>query len=131
MECFSRQLKKAVEEGKFHGIKFATETVITHLFFVDDVLILDIGKFKDWMYFQYILTIFFLASGMDVNCHKSCFLAQNIDSSLEQRMQATFNIQFVSINEGMKYMGFYIKPNNYRVADWKWLIQKVEKRIGN
>jgi hypothetical protein len=31
----------------------------------------------------------------------------------------------------MKYLGFYLKPNNYRVADWKWMIQKVEKRIGN
>jgi hypothetical protein len=131
VECFNRQLKKVVEEGKFHGIKVATETIITHLFFVDDVLILGIGKFEDWMDFQSILTNFCLASGMDVNCHKSCFLAQNIDSSLEQRMQATFNIQFVSIDEGMKYLGFYIKPNNYRVADWKWLIQKVEKRIGN
>jgi hypothetical protein len=60
-----------------------------------------------------------------------CFLAQNIDPSLEQRLKTTFNIQFISIDKGMKYLGFYLKPNNYRVADWKWMIQKVEKRIGN
>jgi hypothetical protein len=124
-------LKKVVEEGEFHGIKVASETIITHLFFIDDVLILGIGKFEDWMDFQSISKKNCLASSMDVSCHKSCFLAQNKDSSLEQRMHATFNIQFVSIDEGMKYLGFYIKPNNYRVADWKWLIQKVEKRIGN
>jgi hypothetical protein len=68
---------------------------------------------------------------MDVNFHKSCFLAQNIDSSLEKKLRSTFNIQIISIDEGMKYLGFYLKPNNYRVADWKWMIQKVEKRIGN
>jgi hypothetical protein len=131
VECFNRQLKKVFEEGKFHGIKVATETIITHLFFVDNVLVLGIGKFEDWMDFQSILTNLFLSFGMDVNYHKLCFLAQNIDSILKQRMHEAFNIQFVSIDEGMKYLGFYIKPNNYRVADWKWLIQKVEKRIGN
>jgi hypothetical protein len=68
---------------------------------------------------------------MDVNCQKLCFLAQNIDPSMEQRMQATFNIQFISIDKGIKYLGFYLKPKNYRVADWNWMVQKVEKTIGN
>jgi hypothetical protein len=131
VECFSRLLKKVVEEGSFHGLKVATETIISHLFFVDNVLILSIGKFEDWMVFQSILTNFCLASSMDVNCQKSCFLAQNIDPSLEQRMQEEFNIQFISIDKGMKYLGFYLKPNNYRVGDWNWMVQKVEKRIGN
>jgi hypothetical protein len=31
----------------------------------------------------------------------------------------------------MKYLGFFLKPNNYRVVDWNWMIQKIEKRIGN
>jgi hypothetical protein len=83
------------------------------------------------MVFKTLLTNFCLASDMDVNCQKSCFLAQNIDPSLKQRLKEVFNIQFVSIDQGMKYLGFYLKPNNYRVTDWKWMIQKVEKRIGN
>jgi len=68
---------------------------------------------------------------MDVNFHKSWFLAQNIDPSLEKRLKTRFKIQIISIDKGMKYLGFYLKPNNYRVVDWKWMIQKVEKRIGN
>jgi hypothetical protein len=121
-------LKKVVEVGYFHGLKVASKTIISHLFFVDDVLILGIGKFKDWMVFQSILTNFCLACA---NFHKSCFLAKNIDPSLEQRLQAAFNIHFITIDKGMKYLGFYLKPNNYKVADWKWMIQKVEKKIGN
>ena len=31
----------------------------------------------------------------------------------------------------MKYLGFFIKPNDYRVSDCMWLIQKVEKNIGH
>jgi hypothetical protein len=109
-------LKKVVVEGDFHGLKVATETIVSHLLFVDDVLILGSGNYEDWMEFKTILTSFCIASGMDINCQKSCFLAQNIDPSLEQRIQSTFNIQFINIEEGMKYLGFYLKPNFYRVA---------------
>ena len=68
---------------------------------------------------------------MDVNCKKSFFLAKNIDPNLERRRQSAFNICFINIEEVMKYLGFYLKPNNYRVADWTWMVQKIEKRIGN
>jgi hypothetical protein len=81
-----------VEEMSFHELKVAIETIISHLLFVDDVLILGIGKFEDRMEFQTILTNFCLVFGMDINCQKSCFLAQNIDPSLEQRIQEAYNI---------------------------------------
>jgi len=120
-----------VEVGYFHGLKVVAETIISHLFFVDDVIILGIGKFEVWMVFQSILTNFWIASGMDVNCHKSCFPTQNIDPNMEQRLQEAFSIQFIIIDKGMKYLGFYLKPNNCRVVDWKLMFQKVEKKIGN
>ena len=31
--------------------------------------------------------------------------------------------------DGTKYLGFFLKPNGYRICDWLWLIQKMEKRI--
>jgi hypothetical protein len=30
---------------------------------------------------------------------------------------------------GMKYLGFHLKPNNYKKVDWLWLIEKLEKRL--
>jgi len=62
---------------------------------------------------------------MEVNCHKSCFLAQNIDAHLEQRLKEAFNIQILNLEQGMKYLGFFINPNDYRLSDWMWMIQKV------
>ena len=32
-------------------------------------------------------------------------------------------------DEGLKYMGFIIKPNNYKKVDWNWLIAKLEKKL--
>lgn len=33
------------------------------------------------------------------------------------------------MTKGLKYLGFVLKPNNYLSHDWKWLLEKVEKRI--
>jgi hypothetical protein len=68
---------------------------------------------------------------MEVNFHKSVFLAQNIKSSLKQRLILEFIISFNNLEEGMKYLGFCLKPNGYRIVDWNWFIEKVVKRINN
>ena len=33
------------------------------------------------------------------------------------------------MDNGFKYLGFYLKPNSYRVKYWFWLLKKIEKRI--
>ena len=59
-----------MEARKFHGIKVATETFISHLFFVDDILILGIDSLEDWMEFQTTLKKLCLTYGIEVNCQK-------------------------------------------------------------
>jgi hypothetical protein len=118
VECLSILFNKVVADGTFHGLKIATETIVSHLLFVDNGLIIGSWNYEDWMDFQTILTSFFFASGMDINCQKSCFLAQNIETSLEHRIQSTYNIKFINFDEGMKYLGFNLKPNCYKVVDW-------------
>ena len=31
------------------------------------------------------------------------------------------------LDEGIKYLGFVLKSNNYGVLDWEWIIAKLEK----
>jgi hypothetical protein len=33
------------------------------------------------------------------------------------------------IDEGFKYLGFVLKPNDYVFRDWLWLFIKIQKRI--
>ena len=35
----------------------------------------------------------------------------------------------IDISAGLKYLGYHIKQNDYKVNDWRWLIAKVERRI--
>ena len=34
------------------------------------------------------------------------------------------------MGEGLKYIGFHLKPNSYSSQDWMWLYKKIEDRIG-
>ena len=31
--------------------------------------------------------------------------------------------------EGIKYLGFRLRPDGYKIEHWSWLINKIEKRI--
>jgi len=131
VECLSSLMNTDVNEGTFHGLRVAISIYISHLDFVDDVLILGTDNYKDWKIFKSILTLFCAVSGMEVNCNKSVFLCRDIDSSTKQNIYVEFNIKFINLEEGMKYLGFSLKPNGYRVKDWKWLLEKISKSIRN
>jgi hypothetical protein len=68
VEGLSRLLKKAFTYGKFKGIKFAKGVIISHMLFVDDVLILGVGIVEECLVLKGLLTSFFQASGMEINC---------------------------------------------------------------
>jgi hypothetical protein len=42
-----------------------------------------------------------------------------------------FQYQFGDLKNGFKYLGCFMKPDNYRVEDWRWLVRKFEKRINH
>lgn len=120
---------KAREDGSFTGFKITACQVISHLLFVDNVLILGSSSLGDWTSLKKILDSFCRASGLEINFQKSVFLPTNLEDSAFLQIQNLFGISSASLDEGFKYLGFVLKPNNYRIVDWLWLVQKVEKRI--
>jgi hypothetical protein len=40
-----------------------------------------------------------------------------------------FPYHHLDLQDGFKYLDFFIKPNHYQINDWRWLITKVEKII--
>ena len=41
--------------------------------------------------------------------------------------QLVFHV--VNIENGCRYLGFVLNPNDYQKRDWAWLIRKIEKRL--
>ena len=40
-----------------------------------------------------------------------------------------FHFDHKDLEEGLNYLGFHLKPNDYQIKDWNLLIAKVECRI--
>jgi len=47
------------------------------------------------------------------------------------RLEDIFGISMTRLECGLKYLGFYLKPNDYEVSDWIWLLHKIEKGVGH
>jgi len=42
-----------------------------------------------------------------------------------------FPYNFVDLSKGLRYLNFYLKTRIYKVEDWRWLLTKIEKKIGH
>jgi len=66
--------------------------------------------------------------GMKINFRKSTISMQNLDEKDINILANRFPYEMKYVSWGMKYLGFYLKPNNYMNPDLRWLITKLEKR---
>ena len=131
IEGLSLLNEDARKHGKVKGIKISKELSLTHLLFVDDVILFGIGTFEEWIALKVLLDIFCEASGMLINSEKSCFLFNNIDDGMITRITHSLPFKTQPMTSGFKYLGYFIKPLGYLVKDWLWLIKKFENRISH
>jgi hypothetical protein len=64
VEGLSRAIKEQVRDKKIEGIHVARGIYITHLMFVDDIILFGNGNFVEWELFKEILELFSKATGM-------------------------------------------------------------------
>jgi hypothetical protein len=74
VEGLSRIILKLVVEGKIEGVLVAKGIRITHLLFVDDVLLFGNGTLTEWKVLKEALDLFCNATGMSFSSQKSLFL---------------------------------------------------------
>jgi len=75
-------ISNAQMTGTFRGICINGSFAITHILFVDDVLIFGTGHWDDWVALRNVLVLFSDASGMSINMQKSSFLYHSISQDL-------------------------------------------------
>ena len=74
IEGLSLMIVDARDHSLIKGIKISSTFALTHLLFVDDVILLGSGSLSEWMAFDVILSKFCKASRMCISIDKSCFL---------------------------------------------------------
>lgn len=94
---------------------------------MDDILIFLNGCIGDDTTLQHIFVLFQQATCMMINERKSTITA--VGCTHHESIYASHRFPFTSLNlaDGIKYLGYRLKPLGCRIAEWTWLIAKVEK----
>ena len=129
IESLGRIILNAHLVGHITDYQYTPDLSITHLLFVDDVLLFGIGTVGEWKAYKEALDLFCSATGMTVSIKKSSFLFQNVDPDIRNQIVVFLPYSMVHISEGFKYLGFRLKPLGYRSSDWNWLVVRFEKKI--
>ena len=66
---------------------------------------------------------------MDINVGKSMVIPYLLSREEETVLSELFPFRTVAFEEGIHYLGFFIKPNDYRKRAWAWLLEKLDKRL--
>ena len=103
--------------GLIRGIKITPSLALTHLLFVNDVIILGTCTLFEWMAFDVILSTFCKASGMCISIEKSCFLYNNLDVDVGTDIARFLPYKMDPISSGFKYLGYNLKPLGYKSND--------------
>jgi hypothetical protein len=128
-EGLSRALTQGKTTGELSGIKISQALSLTHLLFVDDVLLFSGGSRREAETLRDILSLFSKATGMQINDRKSSLTTFLLSEEEELAHYTFFPFERRALDDGLKYLGFNLKPNDYRKEDWKWLLKKLDKRL--
>eukprot|EP00253_Pinus_taeda_P035322 PITA_35322 len=130
-EGLSQLIHKARREGKVKVIEVATNLFISHLLFVDDILIFRNTEHIEIKELKSILDLFLKATSMQINHRKSQLIMTGLAVQERGRLHSVLPFQPSTLELPFKYLGFWLKPNDYKKEDWNWLIAKIESRISH
>jgi len=62
-----------------------------------------------------------------VNLNKYCLIPNCLSVNLLFQVEPLFHFPQNDLEEGFKYLGFFLKPNSYIFVDWLWLSKNIEE----
>eukprot|EP00253_Pinus_taeda_P016622 PITA_16622 len=130
-EGFSRLVHNARRSNKIKGIEVAINLYITHLLFVDDILIFSNGYHEELKEYKNIIDLFMKATGMQLNYGKFQVCVAGYNRRECNSMTNLFPFHIQPLASPFKYLGFWLKPDSYKKEDWSWLLAKIEARISH
>eukprot|EP00253_Pinus_taeda_P012843 PITA_12843 len=129
MEGLSCLIDSTKRTGDIWGLRISEFFSLTHLLFVDDVLILMDGSIHNTISFSKILLLFSSATGMLANQSKSTITCSHTSVQESFFAQQDFPYSIHPLDRGLQYLGYWLKPISQRIDDWVWLVTKLEKRL--
>lgn len=116
VEGLSMLIKYARKRGVMKGIKVSKVLAISRLCFVDKIMIFGQGSIKELRITKNILNMCFLATSLEVNMVQSSMLSNELEEEVTTQMLTMLPMKHLDIKQGIKYLGFKLKPNDYGYA---------------
>lgn len=127
-EVLNLLIKKATSMNLWNGISITQSDVsITHLQYADDTLIFCDARLESLINIKKMLIIFQLASGLQVNFHKSSLIG--INTSKEWLHMAAKSLLCKIGNIPFTYLGLPIGGNSSSIQLWEPIIAKMTQRL--
>lgn len=130
VETLSLVIEKATNLGLWEGVETSRGgPKISHLQYADDTVIFCPPKVEFLLNIKKTLILFQLASGLQVNFHKSSIHGIHLDDSWLQSMAKTLLCK-VGVFP-MTYLGLPIGGNTSRIALWNPIIERIERKLAS
>ena len=128
VEALNRIIMKATSSNAWKGIECSKNgPMISHLQFADDTLIFSDASIESLKNIKSALIAFHLASGLQVNFHKSSIMGINTSDSW---LKNAANFLLCKVGTiPFTYLGLPIGGNPSRIQVWDPVIEKISKKI--
>ena len=130
VEALDRLIKKATSMSLWNGLEISKGGFkLTHLQYADDTLIFCEANTEALKNIKKALILFHLASGLQVNYHKSSLIGINTSSAWLNEAAASLLCKTGSVP--FTYLGLPIGGNPSRLQSWDPIIEKIAKRLAS
>ena len=128
IKWLSRAIQEQVREKNIEEIVVGRGLNITHLIFVDDVILFGSGNFSEWESFKEVMDLCCNAMGLGFSLQKSYFLEVGWKDEDLVVLKGILAFEVMLIEFVFKYLGFFLMPNCYTKTNSNWLETKFEKK---
>eukprot|EP00253_Pinus_taeda_P003892 PITA_03892 len=129
VEDISLMIHDAKRQGYLKGIEAPENLWVTNLVFVDDIILFSNGSLEDYKTMKRIMDLFLKATRLCINEKKSSLTCTGMSREMTRNVKMVLNFDVKALEDTFKYMGFLLKPDNYRNKDWNSLLAKIESKM--
>ena len=122
-EPLIRLMHNAKISYSFKGIKVSETEELSHILFVDDVLMMEECSIENIIESEQTLELY-KATRMHINVEKTILSENYILETVKNKLEAKVPYILKPQTEGFKYLGFNLKPSAYSFKDCKWLYKR-------
>jgi hypothetical protein len=80
---------------------------------------------NDMKKYKFVLDFYCKSIEMEVNIHKYCIPFNGIAENVERQITQIVPISSTPLDKGIKYLGFLLKPSDYKLLYLNWLYLKI------